>query len=78
MIMLMDCEKCVYVPVCTEVNGSFDCLKALKLVEEKFTTTNSVSPKFSPCGECGSLASVEILVSNGDNYCRRCGRKLRA
>ena len=50
--------------------------KIIKVAQKP--TTNTGSPKYSPCGECGSNEYESIMLANGDNYCRRCGRKLRA
>ena len=48
------------------------------IIETGDTAYNTGSPKFSPCGNCSSESTTEILVANGYNFCPRCGRKLRA
>jgi membrane protease subunit (stomatin/prohibitin family) len=48
------------------------------MVAQNSASTNPGSPKFSPCGNCGSESTTDILVANGYNFCPRCGRKLRA
>ena len=48
----------------------------IKLVEEKFTSTNTGSPKLPPCNWCDGWS--ERSQFGHYLYCPECGRQLRA
>jgi len=49
---------------------------ATKLVEEKFTSTNTGRPKL-PCDVCSDYTELKLMIDMGNRFCSHCGRLLR-
>jgi hypothetical protein len=67
----MNCKDCVCLSVCTEPNGSFDCIEALKLIEKKITVTQRINTE--NCLKCNGDMTVVADNHLGMVGCPDCG-----